>query len=314
VTSFARVAFPAMGSTCEIKAFDAGDELMEWARHRVGQLEACWSRFRPASEICQLNALAGTPVTVSRDTYLLVEHAVAAWRLTGGLFDPTVLRAVASFGYDRTFSSMQVPTRPPNCSPPPGCRDIVLYPLELTVALPAGVAIDPGGLGKGLCADLVAEELIAAGASGACVDMGGDVRVTGRCDAVPAWRCGIADPYGDDALVAVVDLAEGGIGTSSRLVRRWCIAGVEYHHLVDPRSGRPADRGVSAVSVIAGQTWWAEVVAKAAFVVGRDAAAGVIERLGGQGLVVGGRGDASVTAGFGSFVAESPRAECPRWG
>src|SRR5256885_12499704 len=65
--------------------------------------EARWSRFRPTSELCRLNDAAGAPVVVSRDTFELIARAVAAWRETGGRYDPTVLTALEAAGYDRDF-------------------------------------------------------------------------------------------------------------------------------------------------------------------------------------------------------------------
>ena len=73
------------------------------ARARVEDLEARWSRFRDDSEITRLNDRSGRPTALSADSYLLVDHAVAGWRWTGGRYDPTVLRAVEAAGYRRSF-------------------------------------------------------------------------------------------------------------------------------------------------------------------------------------------------------------------
>ena len=144
---------------------------------------------------------------MSAETLELVQRSVQAWRLTGGLFDPTVLPSLVRAGYDRTFSSLP-PAPPPDQWPltqqvaagvedvaspepfppgswspgplDPGAEDIVVA--DGAVMLPAGAGFDAGGIGKGLAADLVARELMAAGAAGVCVNVGGDVRLMGESD------------------------------------------------------------------------------------------------------------------------------------
>ncbi len=83
-----------------------------WAHIEV--LEGHWSRFRPDSEISALNRHSGAPVVVSSDTIELVAHAIAAWQLTNGRFDPTVGATLVALGYDRDFTEM---TRTPFPSP-----------------------------------------------------------------------------------------------------------------------------------------------------------------------------------------------------
>ena len=119
----------------------------------------------------------GTPVAVSDETVLLVERAIEAWRLTGGSFDPTVLGDVIRAGYDRPFDDVG-PNPATGRSPLLlGCTDIEVVGSE--VRLPVGTGFDPGGIGKGLAADVVVAETMASGAAGACVNLGGDLRVDG---------------------------------------------------------------------------------------------------------------------------------------
>ena len=103
--------FAAMGSHAHVLVVGAPD-LLAQAVERVADLERRWSRFVPTSDISRMNAAEGETVAVSPETYLLVSRAVEAWRLTDGLFDPTVLPALAAAGYDRSFSD-------PACGVPP---------------------------------------------------------------------------------------------------------------------------------------------------------------------------------------------------
>jgi thiamine biosynthesis lipoprotein len=169
-----------MGTTAHVIVTGAEPGLAARAVERLRLLEARWSRFLPDSEISRLNEHPGVPVLVSHDTYLLVERAIEGWRLTGGLFDPTLLRELRAAGYDRSFELMRAGASAPDdrpadagARPPdratlrPTTDAITLDPLVRTVRLPFGVELDPGGIGKGLAADLVVEELRAQGATGA---------------------------------------------------------------------------------------------------------------------------------------------------
>ena len=238
---------------------------------RIADLERRWSRFRPDSELSRLNARAGRgPVVVSNETAGLVTHAVQASALTGGAFDPTVLAALIGLGYDAPFPKLPVDRLAGDHepAPAPGCRDIHVDPAVPAVSLPDGVALDPGGIGKGLAADIVAEELLAGGADGALVDLGGDIRVAGRGPADGAWVIDVEDPRAPGRSLLHLAVRDAGVATSSRLRRRWRVRGQERHHLVDPRTGRSAETPFVTATVIAGTAWWSEALTKAVLVTG----------------------------------------------
>lgn len=242
-----------------------------WAH--IERLEGRWSRFLPGSEVNALNRRSGAPVAVSADTFTLVSHAVAAWRLTDGRFDPTVGAAVAALGYDRDFAAMSGVTArsaAADAGPAPGPAGIDLDPERSTVTLPAGVSIDPGGIGKGLAADLVAEALLDAGASGALVNLGGDLRAAGEAPDGDGWPISLPDPVRPGRELARFALPHGAVATSSRLRRRWQTSAGPAHHLIDPTTGRPCAGSTVAVSVVADRAWRAEALTKALFLGGPD--------------------------------------------
>jgi thiamine biosynthesis lipoprotein len=290
-------SFNAMGTQAHliVVANDAGPSgaaLLDQAEARIEDLEARWSRFRPTSELCRLNAAAGRPAMVSKETYDIVRRAVDAWYLTAGRFDPTVLAALEALGYDRTFTELAAggtandagdfarPTRTP------GCGNIALADSVRAVTLPVGVALDLGGIGKGYGADLVATELRQHGAAGACVSLGGDMRCVGEAPWAEGWRVSIEDPFDADNELLEVVMTDGAVVTSTRLQRTWSHRGRAMHHIVDPRSGRPATTGLAAVTVVAGDAWWAEVLAKAAFLAGPTEGAELLALSGVTGLLV----------------------------
>jgi FAD:protein FMN transferase len=288
-----------MGTEAELLVVDSSAEALAHAGARLAGLEARWSRFQPDSEISALNRAGGRPVVLSPETFTLVALAVLGWRATGGRFDPTVLDALEAAGYDRSFEqvqNLQAAATPSSSGPTPGLGAIVLDAEAGTVTLPAGTRFDPGGIGKGYAADLLCAELRAGGAAGVCVNIGGDLRVSGTPSGGGPWVVAVPHPHGGQA--GVLELTEGAVATSSPARRAWRRGGRLQHHLIDPRTGQPARTGILQVSVLAGEAWQAEVVAKAAFLAGLPDALDVAVRSGAQALVVDEDGGVHLTDGL----------------
>jgi thiamine biosynthesis lipoprotein len=297
-----------MGTDVEVLAVGADTTAMATlgalAADALEVREARWSRFRPTSELCRINDAAGAPVVVSRSTFGLVARAVDAWRDTGGRYDPTVLAALEAAGYDRDFDAVarerdDVVTG----AEVPGCGDVELDDVVSAVRLPPGVALDLGGIGKGEAADEVSAELLAAGLPGVVgvlVNLGGDLRARGVAPAPHGWVVDVDDPLGTGR-TGVLALAEGAIATSTKLRRAWTRGDRSLHHLIDPRTGEPAESGLASVTVVAGEAWRAEVLAKAAFVAGADEGRATIERAGATGLLVTDAGDVIELDGLSGF-------------
>ena len=253
---------------------------------RVRMLFATWeatlSRFRDDSELSRLNASAGEPFAASPLLFGVVHAAMRAARATGGLYDPCMARQLAALGYDRSFEQMGRTGRDP-VPPAPGgdWRRAALDPESRCIIVPRGSAVDLGGIAKGMAVDAAIATLRDAGVGTALVSAGGDLRVLGRPPARPHW--GIAVQEHEDRVIA---LHRGALATSSTTRRRWGTDGVRRHHLLDPCTGLPADRGIRAVTVAARTCAQAEVAAKAALVAGPLAGADMLRRLGLDALVV----------------------------
>lgn len=274
----------AMGSDAHVVVHGGDSGLVASAVRRVGELEGRWSRFLPESEVCRLNRRAGTPVEVSADTALLVGLARYARRMTGGAFDPTVLSDLEDWGYDRDLRAVvDAPhTAPPNDRRPTADGTIRVDATAGTVTLGVGVGFDPGGIGKGLAADLVTRGLLVGGAVGVCVNLGGDLRVGGRPPSGGAWSVGLPADQHDRGVV--VRVASGGLATSTPQRRRWRVGTAWAHHLVDPATGRPSRNATTSTTVVASSAWRAEVLATAASVVPGDDVAALVAR--GRGRIV----------------------------
>jgi FAD:protein FMN transferase len=281
-----------MGADAHLVLVGGDPLLLDDARAHLELLEARWSRFRPSSELCRLDAMPGRPVVVSRDTFAVIARAVDAWRRTGGRYDPTVLPALRAAGSDRDFAAVTsegglVTTAPRGPRAAAGCAGVVLDATVGAVTVPEGVVLDLGGIGRGYAADLVATALLAAGADGASVNLGGDRRVVGRSPDAEYWTIRVDDPLGSGTGSLI--LGEGGVATSSRLRR--ASAGTRF----------------AAVTVVAGEAWWAEVLVKAALVAGPDEGAALVCAAGATGLVVHDDGRVEELPGLHEFRAPVTR-------
>lgn len=261
-----------MGTTAHIIVVGASPALADRAAEELRSLEARWSRFLPDSEISRLNQSAGTALAVSADTRRLVATAIEAWMRTDGRFDPTVLSAMRANGYDRTYEQLQSEAgRDPSVTSAragaaPGCAGIVVHNGHGTVRLDPGVGFDPGGIGKGLAADIVVERILAGGAKGVLVNVGGDLRVEGAAPEGELWVVSVREPTVSDGEIVRIGLIRGALATSTTRRRRWSSGGSERHHLLDPRTGDPLRETFQLVGAVAEEGWWAEAATKSVMV------------------------------------------------
>lgn len=261
----------AMGGTARVRIVlgrpDATltDRALDRVEERLAQLEQRWSRFLPDSDLSRLTAAEGRPTAVHPDTVVLLTAMRDVWHETDGDFDPTLLPALVAGGYARSvIDSARVTALPPVAR---DRADLDAMRIEgETVSLPAGTALDPGGIGKGLAADLIADELIDLGVAGCLIEVGGDVRVRGTAPDGVAWRIRVEDPFEPAGTRCIVRLGDGGIATSSQRKRRWTVdGGTDAHHLIDPATLRSARTRVQTVTVIAATASRAEALTKPGF-------------------------------------------------
>lgn len=302
--------FRAMGTDCEFRVVvgdGRGEPMLDRAVELVVDLERRWSRFVDDSELCQLNEHAGAPVFLSRATFDVVALAIDAWRATDGWFDPTLLDALVASGYDATFDEVAarestVVSERFVAGDPTGPGSIEIDPRSAMVLLPAGLHLDLGGIGKGRAADLVFTQLMDDGATGACVDMGGDLRLGGSNAEGTGWSVVIDDPFRPGEDLAVLGLAAGSVTTSSTRRRRWSTTDGGAHHLLDPRTASPSASGLTSVTVLAADAAWGEAHAKAALVAGPTAGRSLVERAGLSALLVADDGTLIEVGAFADFV------------
>ena len=242
--------------------------------------EARLTRFRPTSELAQVNAQAGQWTPVSTVFWRILTRALHLSQATDGLFDPTVLNAVEATGYDCDFAELEqqplqrqvrrLSVAPLTTHPLRGCwQAIELNPAQHALRLPPGVRLDFGGIAKGETAQQAVAFLSQWGPC--LVDAGGDLVAGDAPSGSPGWLVGIANPSAaaePERDLAQLWLKNSALATSGIDYRRWQQGSVTAHHLVDPRTGATAQTALLTVSVLAADAAVAEAWAKAALIAG----------------------------------------------
>ncbi len=250
------------------------DEGLQQTRAFIQDCERRFSRFLPDSELSRLNQSAGSWVDVSDDMYDLLSVSKAYFQETGGLFDPSILPDLKRAGYDvsmdelrRRSMTAQAGSAP---SPRPTLNELELDGPARKARLPRGMQIDLGGIAKGWIVQQAAALLKGHG-DAAGVSAGGDMVFAG----LPSdgkWRVLVEDPLDENRGLVTLNVGEGAVVTSSVSKRTWTQDGAKRHHIIDPRTGEPAETDWLSVTVMAPQADLAEAYAKAFLIGGRQEA------------------------------------------
>jgi FAD:protein FMN transferase len=262
-----REEFWAMGTTISmLLPEDRAVAGVQIVRDLFAGWEQVLSRFIADSELSLLNQQTGTPVAVSDLLYNVLATALTAAQATGGVYDPAMLDQLEKIGYDRTFDAIAAVDFDPIIPGEPGgrWRGIKVNPIYREVTLPAGIKLDFGGIAKGMAVDAALERLGQSGISPAMVNAGGDLAVLGLPPGENAWA--IAVPGREHYWS--LPLHHGAIATSGIAHRHWRQGNTLRHHLLDPRTGLPAQSDLWSVTVVADRCEQAEVAAKVAFILG----------------------------------------------
>lgn len=297
--------FPVWGTTAVLLVTEAGvmAEAEALLRAELAGLDRVCNRFRADSEISLLRRGAGGSVRVSPLLAEVLDVALRAAYLTDGLVDPTVGAAMEALGYDKDFAALPADGPAVEFTPVPGWWRIGWDRARRTVVLPRGVVLDVGATAKAWAADRASGRIAEQLGCGVLVSLGGDVAVAGRAPA-GGWRVQVGDDHtrSDPGGSQEVAISGGGLATSGTARRRWRRGGRLLHHIVDPFTGAPADRGWRTVSVAAGCCVDANTASTAAMLFG-SAAPGWLSQRGLPARLVTEHGEVHTVAGWPATAA-----------
>ena len=249
--------------------------------------EAVLSRTAEGSELYALNTSNGETVECGADDILpaLIETALTISDATDGAFDPTLAPVLDAWGFTKDEHRVPPADELKELLSHTGCGKVALEKTAdgWTVTLLDGAQLDLGGIAKGYAADLLRAQLEKEGVTSATLDLGGDVFVMGRKTDGSDWRIAVKDPADTESYLGVVSAADKFIVTSGVYERYFEENGVRYHHILDPKTGCPAESGLVSVTVLCENGAWADALSTACFVLGPDGALALRDDLADQG-------------------------------
>ena len=244
----------------------AGEALLEEAAGEIRRLEGLLSVTDPGSEIYQVNH--GGAVSLSEPVRELLEKALELCRETGGALDVTVYPAVRAWGF--TTGEYRVPEEA-ELSALVERVDYGRVSLDGDrLALPEGVELDLGSVGKGWTGDRLTALFREAGVSSAIMELGGNVQALGTKPDGSPWRVAVQAPGGGYA--GVLEIMDKAVVTSGGYQRYFEQDGETYIHIIDPATGRPARTGLASVTIVADSGLQGDGLSTALFVMGREKA------------------------------------------
>ncbi len=245
---------------------DGADASVDAALGEVAEVDRLMSAHRADSDLSRIHLAAGGMARVDARTLAVAEAGLAYAEMTGGALDPTVLPLMRFWGF---MGQRDVLPRPGDLGPVlerVGYRQALIRDGQVGLRQ-AGGELDFGGIAKGYGVDRAVAQLRRGGVVNAFVEAGGDLYAAGQPDPTRRWRVGIRDPRRPDRLFATLEVKDEAVATSGGYEKFRVVGGRRVAHLIDPRTGQPAEEVLSA-TVLAPTAMEADALATATYILG----------------------------------------------
>lgn len=259
----------AMDTVMTLEAYGQNaDAALDEAVAEIERLDALWSIASSDGEIARLNA--EKKITASADTLALLTRAKEISAATDGLFSTTIAPLMEAWGF--TSGDYRVPDEAELSALLAHVDDEEIAISDSTVTIPADAKVDLGGIAKGFTSARVMEIFRENGIKNGILSLGGNVQALGTKPDGTLWRVGLQNPADERALFATLELADKAVITSGAYERNFEQNGIVYHHIIDPRTGYPAESGLSSVTIVSDDGTLADGLSTALFIMGKEAA------------------------------------------
>ncbi|MFB6468126.1 FAD:protein FMN transferase [Cytobacillus sp. Hz8] len=284
-----------------IEAYGSGSERAgKKALERMAAIDQVTNFYSKSSEISKLNAAAGKKtVSLSQDTFELLERSLEIADLTKGAFDPAIGPLVQLWQTAKREKTLPSSKEIKSHLPLTNYRKIDLNANHYTAFLPTiGMSIDLGAIAKGFAVEKGMEILKEAGIQSAMVRAGGNIYTIGEKPDKSSWRVGIRNPLQLDETLGYVEPHNQVVDTSGNYEQSFTIDGKKYGHLIDPRTGYPAEKTASS-TIIAKSPALADALATATFILGKKEGLKLIKDTPDvEGMIIGNDGSKAISAGL----------------
>jgi thiamine biosynthesis lipoprotein len=264
-----------------------GNFFIDLAIAEVKRIENQISDWIPTTPISMVNKNAGIQaVKVDSEVYELVVRAIKISEITEGAFDISYASMDKIWKFDGSMKTMPTEEAIKKSVAKIGYKNIILNPKDQSVFLKLeGMKLGLGGIGQGYIADKVKDKLVANGCVSGIVNVSGDINAWGKQSNQKSWTVGIVNPINKNKVFATFPLENSSVETSGNYEKYVMFNGIRYSHIIDPRTGYPA-QGVVSVSVFAKQTEIADALATGIFVLGVEVGLDLVNQLKGIECII----------------------------
>ena len=288
--------------TVVARSMEEGEAAIEAGMAELRRLDAMMSLYKETSEITKVNLAAGRePVKVSPEMIEVVEQAAEISRLSGGVFDVTIGPLVVLWQMRLKEGGVPSDNEIARVRPLVNYQNIVVDRKASTIFLKkTGMIMDFGGM-KGYTADRVADLFRKRGIKNAIIAVAGDIWVLGHRDNGKAWRIGVQHPREHDKTLTILDLSDKYVSTSGDYERFVIREKKRYHHIIDPRTGKPS-KGVISVTLVGERGAFIDPLAKVPFILGPEEGMKIVKKLGAEAIIVDENGKVFMTDGIKNLL------------
>lgn len=264
-----------------------GNYFTDLAIAEVKRIENQISDWIPTTPISMVNKNAGIQaVKVDSEVYELVARAIKISEITEGAFDISYASMDKIWKFDGSMKTMPTEEAIKKSVAKIGYKNIILNPKDQSIFLKLeGMKLGLGGIGQGYIADKVKDKLVANGCVSGIVNVSGDINAWGKQSNQKSWTVGIVNPINKNKVFATFPLENSSVETSGNYEKYVMFNGIRYSHIIDPRTGYPA-QGVVSVSVFAKQTEIADALATGIFVLGVEVGLDLVNQLKGIECII----------------------------
>jgi thiamine biosynthesis lipoprotein len=284
-----------------------GEAAIDAGMAELRRLDAMMSLYKNTSEITKVNLAAGKgPVAVSPEMIEVVEHAAEISALSNGVFDITVGPLVVLWQMRLKEGTVPTDREIARVRALVNYRNIVVDRNASTIFLKkSGMIMDLGGM-KGYMADRVAAIIKKRGISNAIIAVAGDIWVLGRRENGAPWKIGVQHPREHDKTLAVLEFSDKYISTSGDYERFVIREKKRYHHIIDPRTGKPST-GVISVTLVGDRGSVIDPLTKVPFILGPEEGLKLVKKIGAEAIIVDEQGKVFMTDGVRNLLDKPSR-------
>ncbi|MCI8630550.1 MAG: FAD:protein FMN transferase [Firmicutes bacterium] len=285
----AEIQMFAMDTFIDLKAQgENGEKALLEAEKEINRLEKLFSPTIEQSEIFAINQYAAKQtVTVSKDTFDLIEKAKEYCNITEGAFDITIAPVVKAWGFTEEVKRVPSDEEIQQKLQLVDNNKLHIDKQNSTVYLEnENMSIDLGGIAKGYASNKVNEILKKNGVSSAVISLGGNVSVTGKRPDGTKWRIAVQDPMNSEGYVGILNVEDTSVITSGVYQRFFEQNGKKYHHIIDTKTGKPTQNGLLSVTIVCDNGAMADALSTSVMVAGLQKGSELWRKLDNFGMIV----------------------------